>query len=188
MERTAALILLGVMFFLPTDLLSEESAVLIVTFFGLVAAGLLPAMSLVVGDTLTGARSVAKLLTLKQDIDDLLRQMLRLLAILMVGAIVTVLKLLEWPAFPDVIRGMQVPDWADEVPARVVQAAIFVCVLLSLNRTRVIAVAFKTVLNARFEMALADSRQRLEEKTPSSDDVASTFKTPEGFGAKVARR
>lgn len=169
---------------IPVGVLTSTASALIVTFFGLVAAGIFPAVSLLVANTLSGGQSVANLLKLKHELDVIVDRMLHLLAILGLGAVAIIIIELDVSLALPSIGSIDLPVAVAELPERILQAIAFGALVAVADRTRLIFSAFKLVMKARYELALSDSRKRLAQSSPSRQDIASSFRTPENFGAR----
>jgi len=175
---------------IPARSIDDGLAALLVTFFGLVAAGTIPAMSLLSGSVMSPTRSVARLITLKASLDTLLRQLSGMLYASILGAVAVIVLVFGVPSLP--IGWLPVPDYlswlmvfAADFPERALQALVLLALFVAGDRIRVIKLTFKMALKARFELALEEARRRTDENAPSAEDVSEAFSTPPGFGAKV---
>lgn len=190
MYRAVCIAVFWVGLIVPAGVIDSGLAALLVTFFGLLAAGIIPAMSLLVGGVLSPSRSVARVISLKGDLDLLLQRLAGTLATIIVGALTVMLVstgqfTLTIPhetlaPIPSIVR-----EGLSTLPNRLLQASSFLCLFLSLDRLRVVNEAFKAALNARFELTLEEAQRELRDRAPTAADVASAFPTQSGFGSRA---
>ncbi|MBN9674662.1 hypothetical protein [Salipiger bermudensis] len=177
---------------LPVASFTDGVASVLVTFFGLMATAILAALSLLVGNVLSSAWTVSKLRELKSELDSLITKMTRTLAVLVIGALCVIVYQLGLPKidfniFPAWLPVASLPSWSAELPQRLVQGLVSLCLGLCADHIVVVSRAFKKVLDARYELALADSVRRTERAAPKSEDIATGFATPKDFGARIPR-
>ncbi|MGS4945182.1 hypothetical protein ACVDG3_06860 [Meridianimarinicoccus sp. RP-17] len=175
---------------LPLTAISDGVASLIVTFFGLLATAILAALSLLVGNVLSSAWTVSKLISLKAELDRLVARMTKTLFILVLGSVIVIVHRSEVLAFDASILPLWLPStwpltWVAEGPQRVVQGLVVLSLGLCIDHVPHVSRAIKRVLSARYELALADSRRRTIANAPTPEVLKASFPTPKEFGAKV---
>lgn len=171
--------------FIPPGTLDGNLGTLVVTFFGLVSAGILPAISLLVGNTLSSSLSVRKLDELKAGLDSLMRKLLETLGFLVIGAVLIMVQEVGLPNLPKQVFEVDVPGWLQEAPIRVVQAGVLACFFVGMDRIRLVASAFRRVLTERYELARADSVERIRKNAGSIGEVRNLFPKTSNFGNTV---
>lgn len=205
MIRVLALILFLFALLFDGDTLGSGIASLVITFFGLLATAILPALSLLVANTLAPGLSVAQTQNLHQKLERLINRLVEILGMLLVGALGVIIhqiglpelttlnahvwysELFMWlPALFEPLKDC-ISLLVQELPARAVQALIFVCVCLCLDRTRIVPSAFRQVLKASYELAVTDSQKRLLVAAPSAEQIRTDFQTSPNFGTSVKR-
>lgn len=195
------LLLVGVQF--GTGLLDGAGASIVVTFFGLLAAAILPALSLLAANTIAPGFSVAKVKALKSKLDALISQLVDVLWMLLIAGLAVIFLQFDLPTIGQKsgwswiskleamvpARFVWLPDYVatilNELPERALQAIAFTCFMLCLDRMRVVPAAFRQVLNASFELAITDSKKRLEMAAPRREEVETAFPTSSSFGERV---
>lgn len=171
--------------FIPPGTLDGALGTLVVTFFGLVSAGILPAISLLVGNTLSSSLSVRKLDELKAGVDSLIRKLLETLGFLVTGAVLVMVQEVGLPNLPEQMLEVDVPGWLQEAPIRVVQAGVLACFFVGIDRIRLVASAFRRVLTERYDLARADSFERIRKNAGSISEVRALFPKTPNFGSAV---
>lgn len=177
---------------LPVAALDEAVSGLLVTFFGLMATAILAAMPLLIGNVLSSAWTVSKLISLKTELDALINKMTQVLLTVMVGSVLVIVHRIGLPSIDETVLEAVLPagwetSWAINLPQKLVQGLVAVCVGFCFDHITVIVHAFKKVLKARYELALADSRRRTRTQAPTEMETREQFSTPEGFGARVPK-
>jgi hypothetical protein len=176
---------------LPIGLLGPEQATIIVTFLGLMIAGILPALSLVVGNTVSASFSSSKLKELDVETTHLMNRLLGTLGAVLVGAGTV---FISTYTLPTIQVGSLIPvesiffgvaEWFVDLPERVVQATAFASVVLCTDRLRLVATAFRRVRELRFELAKLDSVIKMKQIAPTDSEVRSAFRRSEAFGSMV---
>lgn len=165
---------------LPAGSLSGEPGRLLATFLGLLAASILPTVSLIVGGMGPGSRSVKLVSSLGAEIMatvDLLFAVFGMIAVTLV-----ILLLLNVPT--------PYGEYLHPVTARMMVAAgqglVGAFAILVISKSGAIPGAIRRSLSVRTEMAEAEARKKTAENAAAAA-AASPFKTQEGFGAVVPR-
>ena len=170
---------------LPTSTLSSGLDSLLVTFFGLLSASILPAISLLVGNVASPTYSLAKLEELEVQTKSLVKKLFSTLGVVIAGGALVMVAAAGLPSIP---IPAWLPKWCthlQEAPERLTQGVVFACFAISIDRLRVVSMAFQTVLKARFDLAKMETITRLKKAFPGSEEVRATFPTSEKFGSRV---
>lgn len=175
---------------IPPGSVDDSLAGVLVTFFGLVAAGVIPAMSLLVGNVMSPARSVASIISLKASLDVLLKQLGLMLVAVIAGGLFVIVLSFDLPRLPISISDLnqaapRLASFIVDLPERFLQALTLVSLFHAVDRMRVVKHTFKIVLHAQFQLALEEARRRIEDRAPSTAAVAEAFPTPDRFGKRV---
>lgn len=186
----ASLFAIGLMF--PIGSLDTELAALCATVFGLIAAGIFPAVSLLVGAPIPSSFSVQKIDEFEAATETLASRLLAALGLILIGGIAILASSFDLPT----LAGLEtmipklpasVAAWLEYLPERVIQATTFATLVMSIDRLRVVASAFLQVRKLRFEIARLSARERLADAGANScASVASNFATDPEFGRRVA--
>lgn len=182
-------IFLGCLFIEPAAV-GVGGASMVITFFGLLAAGIVPAMSLLVGVQTSPTKSVVRLNNLKASLTDTLWRLGGVLATVILGSFAIIFSQMPFPspavpaevldALPSHIHGL-----LNSPLQRLFLAVACVCLFLSLDRLRIVFSTFKAVLNARFEIAVEEAGRTLTEKAESSVSIEAVFPQSPKFGRRV---
>ncbi|RAP39461.1 hypothetical protein BYZ73_20400 [Rhodovulum viride] len=177
---------------LPVASITDGVASVLVTFFGLMATAILAALSLLVGNVLSSAWTVSKLIALKAELDLLISKMTRTLGVLIAGSICVIVHRIGVPPInfshlPDWIYAEWISGWATDIPTRLIQGLIVLSLGVCADQITLVSKAFSKVLTARYELALADSRRRTEQAAPTNASLELGFRTPKDFGARIPR-
>lgn len=161
-------------------MLDEELRTLLVTFFGLLSAGILPALTLLVSASLPSAFTVARLNQLDRDTGALIKGLVSTLAYILTGGVLLLILAASEPL--PILRfrpsGYQAIDqFLPEAPDRLLQALVFACFCVALDRLRVFVATFRMIREARHQGALEEARRQLDTKAPTRDDLRYAFKT-----------
>jgi hypothetical protein len=175
LEALACIVGFAVGAALPAGSLVGEPGRLLTTFFGLVAASILPTVSLIVGGMVTGSRSVKQLSELG---DELERTVSALFAIFgLIAAAAVVLMALAVP----VPFGDRLPTRLQALPSIFAQGVIAVIAILVVVKSGTIPGAIRRSLELKTEMAVLEARKKtLDNANDAGSKMA--FKTREGFG------
>jgi Zn-dependent protease len=164
---------------LPPGSLSGEPGRLLTTFLGLLAASILPTVSLIVGGMSTGSRSVNLVSALGAEIMatvDLLFAVFGMIALTLV-----VLLLLNVPT----PYGSQLYPQIPRLMAGCGQGIVGALAVLVVCKSGAIPGAIRRSLSVRTEMAETEAKKKTAENAIAAA-AASPFKTQEGFGATVS--
>lgn len=160
---------------LPPGSLTGEPGRLLTTFFGLVAASILPTISLIVGGMATGSRSVKQLGDLGDELERTISALFAIFGLIAVAAVVLIALAIPTP-FSD-----QLPPAVQPLPSRIGQGLVGVIAVLVVAKSGTVPGAIRRSLALRTEMALGDARKKTLEN--AADAKAKTgFRTKEGFG------
>ena len=198
-----ALFLVGLSF--DGDTLSDAVAGLVVTFFGLLAAAILTALSLLVANTISPGLSVSKTQELNNKLVSLVGKLVTVLGLLLMGATAAIIHRIGLPDLgkptswvwyfnmmnlhPNIAFAFEwVSECVNELPSRSAQSLVFVAFVLCLDRMRIVPTAFRRVLNASYNLAITDSQRRLKLAAPTDDDLRSAFPTPPNHGERKKRK
>lgn len=171
---------------LPPGLLTDTVLQLLVTFFGLIAAGLIPAMSLLLSVNYPTHYSVARITRLDDEVGALLSKMKTTLVILVAGGVFVLVSQVGLPTWDVRVPLPRIGDVeADNFLGRLLFAAILTCFVVSLDRLRLFSVAFRRVQSVRRELAIEEARSRLKAQALDASDVRLMYPTSPSHGAKV---
>jgi hypothetical protein len=171
--------------FIPPSTLSDELGTLLITFFGIMSAGVIPAISLLVSSTLSSSLSVKKLDDLKVETETLVRKLVETLAFLVIGAILIMADQMGIPKLPSSIGTFTMPSWFPSAAERSVQSGVLVSFLIGLDRLRLVGSSFKRVLNERYQLSRADSELRIKRNGASVGNAEDYFSKSTNFGEEV---
>lgn len=171
---------------LPPGMLTDGMRSLLVMFFGLMATGILPAMSLLLGAPFPSRYTVARVQEMDDKLGKLLDKLMSTLKLLIAGGALVLVSQFGIGQV-EFLTGIELLDAViADAPDRLLQAAVFTCLIIALDRLRVVGFAFQVVRQVRRDMALDDALKRLDTSAMSEDDVRKAFPTTPGHGAKVA--
>ncbi len=171
---------------LPAGVLDDALSGMLVTFFGLLSAGLIPAMSLLVSMSYPASYSVARIRSLDDQVGVVLERMKATLAMYVAG---TVLVLVSQVGLPVWTFSVPLSDGksltVEDCLGRLLAGAILACLFVSLDRLRLYVVAFRQVRQLRLDLAVEEARGRLKSQAPDAAAVRNLFPTGPNHGAKV---
>jgi hypothetical protein len=162
---------------LPAGAITADAARMLITFLGLVAASILPAVTLMVNSIASGGRSVRAIELLGGEARRLIAALFIVLAL--TGAAVLALVALSTPTpwrLPSVLG-------VAEYRIRFGQGVALAVILVTLNRTRVVPSTIFRCLRLKTEMVVEEAKQRVEDHAPKPGEIAATFSNKPGFGA-----
>lgn len=180
----AVLIFLGGLA-LPLGSMSDAKGGLLVAFFGLMAAGIIPAMSLLVANTLSPSFSVKRLDELKREVGRLLAKLGQTLGFVIAGSVLVIVAQFDLPVLPPRLFDLAVPDWVRPIAERMVQAGAFSCFIVALDRLRVVNAAFSSVFRQRYEIARKDSEVRTKGNVRRIGTAKEFFQKKDQFGETI---
>lgn len=191
-------------FLLPPNILAGDPGRLLVTFLGLVAASILPTISLMLTTMSASGRSVARLSALREELRSGVDALLYIFGFIAATALVLMMlsvggghgnySLASWVVAAFKIQDMalildSIPDPASiawyAVPAAA-QAAAFSFVVVVIRKAGTIPGIIRRSLELRAEMAIEEARRQTLENAPAAGKTAEAFKNTEGFGQRVA--
>lgn len=155
---------------------------MLVTFLGLVAASILPTVSLVIGSLSSTGRSVQK-------IDELFHELSRAVRMLfsILGCIAMAVMLLAMIAIlPDI--PWTIPWGAITVPdaaRRGLQALALLCAAAAAVEAVIIPRILMRILAIKRDIAVYEARKALTDAAPREADIRQIFTTKDGFGSSV---
>lgn len=168
---------------LPTGILSHgDAGRLLVTFLGLVAAGILPTVSLILTSMTASGRSVHRLSQLKHELESCVSALFVLFGLICLS--VGQLLLLSLPVTEMVQQWLPLftlPKFVD----RIGQAIVFGLLGFVLLRAFLIPAIVQRSLAIRAEIAIEEAQRRTKENAPGHGEIAATFKTKSGFGDQI---
>lgn len=180
-----ALVFVGSVF-LPVGLLNDNNlGSLLVTFFGILSAGIIPALSLLVSSTLSSSLSVLRLDELHSAVASLVGKLLQTLAYLVVGAAAIFVSEVGVPKLPSNVGEWLVPTELIDAPERLIQALVFTAFVIGVDRLRLVAAAFKAVLQRKYELTKLDSEKRVKINSGRVGSPEAYFAKSGDFGAEV---
>lgn len=161
--------------FVPSSLLSPDAGRLLVLFTGLIAASVLPTISLMVGSMSSTGRSTHVLRDLHKEISASIDSLLFVFGCACVVVMALIGMTLDWTQFTTLY-------WLADTGAKAFQAILFASLVLLLNRSRSIPNSIRRTLDLKSEIAVSEASRRVNENAPSSGETAKLFRTREGFG------
>ena len=186
------IVLSGIFFFalgylIPVGTLDATVAILVVTFFGLLAAGIIPAVSLLVSVQMPTVYSVARVDEVDREFGHLTRRLIKTFGLILAGTTITIahmaglpdgleqaaLRLLEFTGDPVVL-----PQSAFE---RLSQALVVAALMLSFDQLRVVGTAFQKVR----QLQVAVAKELIAEQSERALNQRPKFRHDPGFGDRV---
>ena len=163
----------------PGTIVGDTSRML-VTFLGLVAASILPTISLLVNSMTASGRSVLAIDELNAELQAAMDALFLIFgcAAVAVGALVA----LSTPPPPLLTR---VPYLATEILPRAGQAIVIVFSMVTALRTGQIPAILRRSLAVRHKIAAEEARRKTLEKGPTPASVRAAFATHPDFGKTV---
>lgn len=167
-------------FFLPIGTLDGDAGRLLMTFLGLIAASILPTVSLMLGSMTSNARSVKSVNELKDELSAGIQALFGLFAAIGIAAFALMTLAIPMPnkeALPLIVVDQFLPRMGQAV----VVAAAGMCVM----RLWIVPAIIQRALQIRHEIAVDEARRKTSEKAPSVGDARKMFPTDPGFGKAV---
>jgi len=171
---------------LPLGILDDGLRMLLITLFGLLSAGFIPAMSLLVSANYPSSYSVARIKAIDDELGLLLERMKATLGLNLAGA---VLVLVSQAGLPSPTLSVTLPHLGvvdlQSWPERVLAGGVMACFAISLDRLRLYVAAFRKVRALRLDLALEEARDRLRLQAPAGSDVSAMFPKSQVHGTIV---
>ncbi|MEP3054311.1 hypothetical protein [Ascidiaceihabitans sp.] len=180
-----ALITFCIGFWFNPTFLGGDVPQMLITLFGLMSTGILPAISLLVGNTISATFTPAKLDELDAKTSSLIGKLFSVLAMLLVGSGAILVHESGLPTFSNPFGIPWLDVYANDAPDRFVQGIVFACALVATDRLRLVWVTFQSVRELRIEISKADSERIIEERVPSSSALKEMFPTDPDFGLTI---
>ena len=165
---------------LPSDALTGEPGRVLVTFLGLVAASILPTVSLILTSMTAGGRSVLRLRELSDELQKGVSALFWLfglvcisvgqLLLLSVPLPIQLRELVPWPGLPNLIG----------------QSILFMLVGLVIYRAFLVPRIIQRCLTIRAEIAIEEAKRKTLENAPAAGETAKTFRTKTDFGKRTS--
>lgn len=170
---------------LPPNTLDGMVGAMVITFFGLLAAGFVSAISLLVSASLSGTYTVKRLEKVKNEVEHLCRLIISTISFIIAGGVFSVVAVIIGRYKGAVFCVSH--DYCFDicmVVNRITQALIVSCLVISLDRMRLIRVAFFKSLEEKYKAAEDAAKLRVDENL-SSIEIKSAFKRSGDFGKVV---
>lgn len=165
---------------LPSDALTGEAGRVLVTFLGLVAASILPTVSLILTSMTAGGRSVLRLRELSDELQKGVSALFGLFGLVCIS--VGQLLLLSVP-LPIQLRALVPWPW---LPNLVGQSILFMLVGWVVYRAFLVPKIIQRCLTIRAEIAIEEAKRKTLENAPAAGETAQTFRTKPDFGKRTS--
>ena len=160
---------------LPPGSFGGEPGRLLTTFFGLVAASILPTISLIVGGMVTGSRSVKQLGELGDELERTVTALFSIFGLIALAAVVLMALAIPTPFYD------RLPPILQPLPAKIGQGLVGVIAVLVVAKSGAVPGAIRRSLALRTDMAVDDARRKTHENAEEAK-ANTAFRTKEGFG------
>lgn len=161
---------------LDPGVIAGEAARLLVTFFGLVAAGILPTISLVIGGMTSSGRSVKALDELKSEMEVAMSALFVLFALVSIAVATLVALSLPQPSITHRI------PFVGEFYARFLQGFVVGISAVVVNRATHIPTILRRSLDVRYRIAVEEAKRKISENAPAPATIKEAFPTHPDFG------
>nr|WP_313041026.1 hypothetical protein [Brevundimonas diminuta] len=162
---------------LPPGVFAGEAGRLLTTFLGLVAASILPTISLIVGGMVVGSRSVQHLGDLGSELGRTVDALFGIFGLIALTVIVLMALAIQTPF------GDYIPPVLASAPSRIGQGFVAFLGMLIVSRSGAIPGAISKSLSLRTTIAVDEARKRtVEQADVAKVKTRSGFVTKEGFG------
>jgi hypothetical protein len=161
---------------LPAGAITPDAARTLVTFLGLVAASVLPTVTLLVNSVSGAGRSIKGVTKLRDETGETIKALFIVLGF-------TGLSVLALVALSTPTPWEMPPVLSPDLRLRTGQAVALGLMLYTLDRTRVVPQGIYKCLAIKADIALDDAAQRTAENAPKPGEIAATFSNKPGFGA-----
>lgn len=166
---------------LPAGVFSGEAGRLLTTFLGLVAASILPTISLIVGGMIVGGRSVQHLGDLGDELGATVDALFGIFGLIALTVVVLLALAVPTP-FAD-----RIPEQVRFAPSLVGQGLVCFFGALTVARSGAIPSAIRKSLQLRTKIAVDEARKKTMERADAAGKkTASGFATRDGFGETTA--
>lgn len=167
---------------MPVGVISQASTQLIVTFFGLVAASILPTVTLLLNSMTANGRSVKHLNDLRDELQSGVNALFTIFLFVCAAVIALAFYSAPLPKWPIPLPG-ELPDISlAEVAKRVAQGLVAVFAIMTIVGARKIPQTVQRALELRAEIAVLEAQRATRENAPKKGETAEGFKTKPGFG------
>ena len=162
---------------LPPGVLGGEAGRLLTTFLGLVAASILPTISLIVGGMVMNGRSVQHLEDLGVEVGRTVDALFGIFGLIAMTVVMLMALSIPTPF------GEYIPEILQSFPSRSGQGLVGALGVLTVSRSGAIPAAIRKSLTLRTAIAVEEARKRTNEKAEAVKATARAgFSTKEGFG------
>jgi hypothetical protein len=154
--------------------------------FGLLAGGMIPAMSMLVTATYPASYSIKQISEIDEELGAITRGMMRTLGLILVGGVFVIVARIGVPVIDIPLRSREPEPWVvTDIVTRVVQGATLCALAIAVDRTRLFVSAFTRIRKLRLDAAVSDAKLRLNSTAPSLSDIKAMFPTAAKHGEKV---
>jgi hypothetical protein len=160
--------------------ISADAGALLVTFLGLVAASILPTITLLINSLTPNGRSVLNINRLEAE----LRSAMDALFLLFGGVGIAVMALVSL-AIPSPLFLVEVPYLTSEILPRCGQAVVLGSTALILCRVGQIPAILRRTLSVRHSGALEEAKLKLASNAPDPGAIRKAFATHPDFGKQA---
>jgi hypothetical protein len=160
---------------------SGDAGRVLATFLGLLSAGLLPTVTLLVNSMTSGGRSVQEIERLEHELNAAIDVLFLLFGcvVLSIGALVSLA--VQPPVFLN-----RVPHLTTEILPRVGQALLVGPTFFVIWKAGTIPAAMRKALEIKREIAVDEARSKINEKALSHEALRQGYATTENFGRSVS--
>jgi hypothetical protein len=166
--------------FLPPGTLTADGARMLVTFLGLVAASIMPAITLLVGSLTSGGRSVLAIQNLDRELQVAIDALF-----LLFGCVCIIVLCLVALNTPPIAMLKVIPHLTSEILPRLGQVFVVAISSLILIRIGMIPAIIRRVLEIRTQNAVEEARRKIMEMAPDSAKIRQSFETKAEFGKTI---
>lgn len=175
----------GVGAVVPHGAIVSDAGRLLVIFTGLIAASVLPTISLMIANMSSTGRSTRSIAELRSEIDRIVSALLFVFGCACMVVMTLIGLTVDITAGPSVISQGTGPSYLAWGIRSVLQAALFASLAVLVNRSLIIPKAIRRSLELKTEIAIAEATRRLNENAPGIGATAQHFKKKENFGRTI---
>jgi hypothetical protein len=160
---------------------SGDAGRVLATFLGLLSAGLLPTVTLLINSMTAGGRSVQEIERLEEELraaTDILFLLFGCIA-LSIGALVSLA--IQPPSFLT-----RIPHLTTEILPRIGQALVVGPAFFVIWKAGTIPAVMRKALEIKREIAIDEAKSKVNEKAPSRESLRQGYATQEDFGRVVS--